>query len=220
MSRPALWSVLIVGLALFGVAGLAAQPQGGYSAAQLYNRANAYARSGKPGLAVLNYERARLLTPDDPDIEANLRRVRETSGLPPVTRSAFERLAELLSPRTFAWVGVLGLLMSGISLLARVGRRRERRKLLAVAVAGALLVAVSAADAVALWPVIHQAVVITPSTPVRVSPVTTEEPLFVLPEAVIVTPRAQHEEFVLVQTKEGRSGWVPLANLARVVPPR
>src|ERR1039458_6525015 len=31
----------------------------GYSAATLYNLANAYARSGKPGFAILNYERAR-----------------------------------------------------------------------------------------------------------------------------------------------------------------
>jgi hypothetical protein len=220
MNRAAPFSILIVCLALFGVASGAAQPQGGYSAAQLYNRANAYARSGKPGLAVLNYERARLLTPDDPDIDANLRRVRETSGLPPVNHRAFERMAALVSPRILAWVGVLGLLMSGISLLARVGRKTHRRKLLAVALAGTLLVAVSAANAVALWPIIHQAVVITPSTPVRVSPVTTEEPLFVLPEASLVTPRAQHEEFVLVQTNAGRSGWVPLANLARIVPQR
>ena len=218
MRRAAALSVLMACLALFGVANGAAQPQGGYSAAQLYNRANAYARSGKPGLAVLNYERARLLAPDDPDIEANLRRVRETSGLPPQTRSAFERMAGFFGPRTLAWAGLLGLLASGISILARVGRKTHRRKLLAVAVAGALLLTVSAAEALALWPIAHQAVVIAPSTPVRVSPVTTEEPLFVLPEASIVTPRAQHEDFVLVRTKEGRSGWVPLANLARIVP--
>ena len=110
--------------------------------------------------------------------------------------------------------------MTGFSLLARVGRKLKRRKLLAVALAGTLLVAVSAANAVALWPIIHQAVVITPSTPVRVSPVTTEEPLFVLPEASIVAARAEHEGFALVQTQTGRSGWVPLANLARIVPQR
>jgi len=33
---------------------------------RLYNLANAYARAGKPGLAVLNYERAKLLEPNDP----------------------------------------------------------------------------------------------------------------------------------------------------------
>src|SRR6202161_2860169 len=47
-----------------------------YSADGLYNLANSYARAGKPGLAVLNYERAALLAPDDPDINANLAYVR------------------------------------------------------------------------------------------------------------------------------------------------
>ena len=35
-----------------------AEPAPGYSAAGLYNLANYYARQGKPGMAVLNYERA------------------------------------------------------------------------------------------------------------------------------------------------------------------
>ena len=58
-------SVLLIALALFGAASHAAQAPSGYSAPALYNRANAYARAGKPGLAVLNYERAKLLEPKD-----------------------------------------------------------------------------------------------------------------------------------------------------------
>ena len=42
-----------------------------YSATELYNSANAYARSGKTALAVLAYERARLLAPTDPDLRWN-----------------------------------------------------------------------------------------------------------------------------------------------------
>ena len=80
------------------------------------------------------------------------------------------------------------------------------------------LIGASIANAVALWPIMHQAVVITAATPVRVSPVTTEEPLFVLPEAAIVAMHGEHEGFILVQTQAGRSGWVPAANLARIVP--
>ena len=55
----------------------AASAPEGYSAPALYNLGNAYARTGKPGLAVLNYERARLLDPSDPDLETNLRHVRD-----------------------------------------------------------------------------------------------------------------------------------------------
>lgn len=87
MMRHAQWGLLIVALSVFGYASRAAPAQpaqapAGYSAATLYNLANAYARAGKPGFAVLNYERAKLLDPNDPDIEANLNHVREASGLP------------------------------------------------------------------------------------------------------------------------------------------
>src|SRR5277367_4340966 len=194
------------------------QPQPGYSAPALYNLANSFARAGKPGLAVLNYERARVLDPKDPDIEANLRHVREASGQPPDSRSRFQRTAEFADPRLLAWVGVLGLSLAGIAAWARVGSKSHRRKLLLATCVGICLLGVSVANGVALWPVIHEAVVIAPSTPVRVSPVTEEEPLFVLPEAAIVAVRAEHDGFILVQTQNKRSGWVPGKNLARIVP--
>jgi len=222
MSRAPWLLCLALALAT-GAASFAAQPEAppaGYSAPALYNLGNAYARAGKSGLAVLNFERARLLDPNDPDLEANLRHVRETAGLPQPSRSAFDRIAGSLNPHLLAWLGVLGLLIAGFSTLARVGRKSHRGKLLAATFLGIALLGVSLANAVALWPVMHQAVVITASTPVRVSPVTTEEPLFVLPEAAIVAMRGEHEGFILVQTQAGRSGWVPAANLARIVPPR
>jgi len=201
-----------------GASSHAASAPEGYSAPALYNLGNAYARTGKPGLAVLNYERARLLDPNDPDLETNLRHVRESAGLPQTPRSNFDRIAGSLDPHLLAWLGVLGLLITGFSALARVGQKTHRGKLLAATLLGIALLGASIANAVALWPIMHQAVVITAATPVRVSPVTTEEPLFVLPEAAIVAMHGEHEGFILVQTQAGRSGWVPAANLARIVP--
>ena len=109
MTRPASCGIVLAALALFGSASHAAEAPAGYSAPALYNLANAYARAGKPGLAVLNYERARLLEPNDSDIDANLRRVREMSGLPPEARNGFERISGLASPLLLPWLGVLEL---------------------------------------------------------------------------------------------------------------
>jgi hypothetical protein len=198
----------------------AAPPTSGYSTAALYNTANAFARAGKPGLAVLNYERARLLEPNDPDIGANLRHVREAAGLPPQTRSRFEHLVGVASPRTFAWLGVLGLLMAGISALARVRSKSHPGKLLTAMLAGLCLLGLSAGNAVALWPVLHEAVVTVHSAQVRVSPVTTEAPLFEVPEATIVKLRAKYDDFVLIQTAAGRTGWTLRVNLVSIVPNR
>src|SRR5580658_10885631 len=94
--------MLIVGLALCGGETPAqpvqpsqhAQPVPRYSADGLYNLANAYARAGKPGLAVLSYERAALLAPNDADIDANLAYVRAGAGVRPEPRNRFARIAE------------------------------------------------------------------------------------------------------------------------------
>jgi hypothetical protein len=219
MTRRAPWGILGLVLILFGSASHAAQAQRGFSAPALYNLANAYARAGKPGLAVLNYERARLLEPSDPDIDANLRQVREASGLPPEPRSKFERIAGFASPQILAWAGVLGLGVAGVSTLARRSYPRHRRKLLAAMLLGGSLLGLSVANGVALWPVMHEAV-ITQAAPVRVSPVPIEEPLFVLPEASIVRMMAEHDGFVLIRTDAGRTGWAQRANLAPIVPKR
>jgi hypothetical protein len=220
MTRRAPRGVLLIMLAMFGSASHAVQTQAGYSAPALYNLANAYARAGKPGLAVLNYERARLLTPNDPDIDANLRHVREAVGLAPDSRNRFERMADIASPRILAWVGVLGLLIAGAGMLARWLYPRHRHKLLAATLLGISLLGVTIANGVALWPIMHEAVVITQSAPVRVSPVPIEEPLLVLPEASIVSMSAEHDGFVLIRTEAGRTGWAPRASLAPIVPKR
>jgi hypothetical protein len=195
-----------------------APAQAGYSAAALYNFANAFAHAGKPGFAVLNYERARLLDPSDPDIDANLSQVLVASGLPPETHTQFERLTAIAGPRTLAWLGVLGLLIAGIGALRLRFYPRHRRKFVLATLLGMVLLGVSIADAVTLWPVMHEAVVITKTAPVRVSPTLIEETLFVLPEATIVSTGAEHDGFVLVRTAAGRTGWAPSTNLAPIVP--
>jgi hypothetical protein len=195
-----------------------AHPDSGFSASALYNLANAYAKSGKPGFAILNYERARLLEPNDPDINANLRHVRETSGVPPPVRTRFERLAAIAGPGILAWAGVMGLLIGGACALAQRRYPRHRGKLIAAAVLGFSLLGFSIASAIVQWPVMREAVVIVHSAPVRVSPVPIGDALFELPEATIVTTSAEHDGFMLVRTAQGRTGWVPVANLAAIVP--
>lgn len=189
----------------------------GYSAATLYNTGNSNARDGKPGLAVLNYERARLLAPNDPDIRANLRFVRESAGLPAVPESWFSRNARIASPNTLSWLGLAGLLITGTSLLAS-RYSNHRLKLRAAAVLGISLMGLAICNAVAVWPTLHEAVIVAQVAPARVSPITIGETLFSLKEAQVVTMHAEHEGFVLIQTGDGRTGWVLRADLAPVVP--
>ena len=188
-----------------------------YSAAALYNLANSYARQGKPALAVLNYERARLLAPRDPDIRANLRYVREASGLPAQSANWFERNARIAAPNTMFWLGLFGLAVAAASLLVSKRHSTHRFKLRVLAAAGLSLAGLSLCDALATWPAVHQAVVMR-TTQARVSPVTQGDPLFSLKQAQIVALGEGSGDFVLVRSREGGKGWVARADLAPVVP--
>jgi|SRR5579862_3119691 len=234
MTRFAAWGPLLAALAFTAgssgaqemqpqsAAQTGQQPQaaGGYSAAALYNLANAYARAGKPGLAVLNYERARLLAPNDRDIDANLQRVRDASGLRPPPAIRLERLTRIASPAAVSWFGLFGLAIAGLCMLAREVARAHRGKLLAAALVGFVLMGLTLGSALAVRPILHEAVVVGHAVPVRVSPTLIEEPIFTLPEAEIVRVRGEHDGFMLIETGAGRTGWAPPANLALIVPRR
>jgi hypothetical protein len=208
---------VLIGL-VFGAHPAAAQPtDSGYSAASLYNLANSYARAGKPGLAVLNYERARLLAPNDPDIQANLRLVRSSSRVPMESRPWFARAALVAGPTGISWIGTIGLTLVGASVLA--GRLYPRRRWMrgVAALIGTAMIALTACNALFMWSQLHTAVVIAAATPARVSPVPMGDPLFVLPEAETVTMTGEHEGFVLIETPAGQLGWVARANIAPVL---
>ena len=190
----------------------------GYSAAALFNQANASAHDGKPGLAVLNYERAQLLAPNDPDIAANLHVVRAKAGLPDASENWLTHSLTCVRPNTMAWLGTFGLALAGLCLLLVRLYPRRRVAFRSLTFAGALFVAAAFGSAVVMWPRVNEAVVIAREAPALTSPVLAAEPLFKLREGETVTVRAEHQDFALVQTMAGRSGWVAGADLARVVP--
>jgi hypothetical protein len=211
-------AMLILGLGLWGGQSLAQPSQPRYSADGLYNLANSYARAGKPGLAVLNYERAALLAPNDADINANLEYVRAGAGVRPEPRNRFARIAGAAGPTLAAWGGVLGIALVGGALLAgRITPRLPWLRFGGISL-GAALIALTLANAMLLWPRMHAAVILINQTPARVSPVPMGDTAFVLPEAETVTVTAEHEDFILVRTRAGLSGWVARANLGAVVP--
>jgi hypothetical protein len=211
--------MLIAGLALWVGQAFAQPSQPPYSADGLYNLANSYARAGKPGLAVLSYERAALLAPEDPDISANLAYVRAAAHVSMKPQNRIKRLAQATSPTSAAWLGVLGIALVGMGLVAR----RVAPRLLWIPGAGILLgvalIAVTASNAMLLWPRMHEAVVLIDQAPARVSPAPMADTAFVLREAESVTMTAEHEDFILIRTGSGLSGWVARANLGAVVPP-
>jgi hypothetical protein len=189
------------------------------SAPALYNLGNSYARSGKSALAVLNYERAWVLAPLDPDIQANLRHVRESTGLPAESGSWLHRHGRLADPDTMYWLGVVGIALAGISLLWRRLGARHRRPLAAAAAIGILLAALALWDSAATASILDESVVMQAS-PASASPIAGAEPLFTVPQADIVSVRDEHGEFALIRDSLQREGWIARSNLMPVIPAR
>lgn len=224
MTKPSRRILAVIALLLSGCAGGAhagAQPaQDGWSSAALYNLANAYARAGKNGLAVLNYERAGLISPGDPDIEANLLLVRRSMGLPAEPKSRLNRAVGSVNPTLASWIGVLGWLLVAAALLT--GRLQAARPVArsTAAILGVALIGFTVANGMTCWPRLHEAIVIAGAAPVRVSPAPMGEALFALKEGEAVRIAGEHEGFVLVRASAGRAGWVWHADLVPVVPNR
>jgi hypothetical protein len=200
-------------------AGVPTSTQPRYSADGLYNLANSYARAGKPGLAVLNYERASLLAPNDADINANLDHVRTAAHVPTEPRNRLARIALVARPNLAAWLGVLGIVLVGAGLLAKRIAARIRWIRGVTILLGVALIALTVSNAVLVWPRMHEAVILVQQTPARVSPVPMGDTAFVLREAETVTMTAEHEDFIFVRTRAGLSGWVARADLGAVIPP-
>jgi len=179
------FGAVILGLAATGGAtwaGTVDRPaiRSAYSAPALYDLGNFYARAERPAMAVLNYERARILAPTDPDIQKNLSHVRESVGLPALQTGWLSQHGRLANPNTLYWIGVLGLAITGLTLVLRRARSKHRTLLAGGALVGGILMAVSLGDAIATASTLHEYVVMA-ATPARTSPTSAVEPLFTVP---------------------------------------
>jgi hypothetical protein len=196
-----------------------AQANDRYSAAALYNLGNAYARSNNAALAVLSYERARVLAPTDPDIRANLRHVRETAGLPVQSENWMNQWGRFANPDTMYWLGLFGIGLAGTSFLRRRPDSQHRTALAATGILGLLLTTLSLWDCAATAPTLSESVVMQTAA-ATASPVSGTDPLFTLPAAAVVHVHDEHQGFVLIRDSQGREGWVARSKLTAVIPGR
>jgi len=106
----------------------------GPSAKLYYNLGNAYYRAGKPGNAILSYERALRLDPTDEDIRYNLDFVNSRIIDRPGERGTFlgnllDTLALSALSNTWAWLGFACFVLTVAALLAYLfGRGVRLRK--------------------------------------------------------------------------------------------
>ena len=189
----------------------------GFSVPVLFNLANAQFRDGQIGPAILNYERARWLAPNDPDIAANLDFARRKAGLPAEARSRMQPVFGMFSLNTWSVLGSIAIMMMAVvPLLKRVLPAQRFAFNAAATACVALLIAL--AGVASHWAQLDRVVITARETAARVSPVTVVPPLFTLHAGETVMLKKLHGAFALIETGEGHEGWISRDAMTSVVP--
>lgn len=192
----------------------------GVSASLLYNLANSYAAAGEVGQAVLNYERARHLAPGNADIRGNLEQVRKDAGLYRDEQALHRRLAGLLGADQ--WLLIAGcsfLFFSCSALLASLGGGKGGKGgksyhwLMIVALILCLLTLPLAFLRYQDWKV---GVVLAEDTHLLISPFADATLAGDIKAGRLIRPEKEHGDYVLVETENGKTGWLAQESFALV----
>jgi len=195
--------------------------QGRAGADVYYNLGNAYFRLGRLGLALVNYERARILAPRDPDVDYNLRhakgmrvdeaeKIREfpaAGWLAKVTgrevfiafaavNALFFLILALRSFRDWEWTWYAAI---GLAILWAVG-----------AFAGGLKGHQAATD--------HRAVVVEDQIEVRAGPHEEDTLLFLLHTGTVVDQERMEDGWRLVRFSQDKRGWTQAPGVEPIRP--
>jgi len=201
----------------------AALAGGQESAALYYNLGNAYMKLGKPGAAILNYERARRLAPADADVLTNLSFALEQQKIAaeePVWRRLALPLAERASSATLGAVSVALYAALLLALAVRLLWPELRSPAVRVAVGLAALLLFAGANLgyrVARYDLAEDAVVTqTGETPVRFEPSADGTTHFKVTEGTLLHVLESRDGWLQVAREDGRRGWIEAAACERL----
>ncbi|MDR1415810.1 MAG: tetratricopeptide repeat protein [Prevotellaceae bacterium] len=203
------------------------EESGAVNAALFYNAGNSFYKQGETAKAILYYERALRLAPDDEDIRYNL----ELSNLQIVDKiEPIEQFFVVTWIQSFCgifgvdtWGAIGAALFTATLMLALVvvfGRTSMRKKV-SFAFAVACLCLSLVATYVAVREKRHlsshtEAVVYAPVTSVKASPDAGGVDLFVLHEGTKVAVLEAIGSWKKVKTADGNQGWLPANTIENI----
>jgi len=186
------------------------------SAPLLYNLGNSYYRLRDYPKAILSYERALLLDPNNPDVRKNLDLTREAASLeapppPPLASIGFR-----FSWGFWVWFTVLGLWgLVAVLVLSRPlfwsGIWRNTALLLCTLVLGISLI-----GQVPWFLTRNDAIVLTRECPLRLAPTATSPLETRLQAGVTIEAGGVHGEYTRVRTEDDLTGWVLTNSMQRI----
>ena len=203
----------------------------GYSAPLCFDLANAEARAGHTGAAILNYERARYLAPADRDIDHNLQLARKQAGLEPNSYRWWQ--IALLSINWLVWLGIMAVCLlliflavigaayaPALATASKIPLRLLKNIFRAILFAGipvCLLLGYVELSTVGFNTRIEGVIVAPKEATLRLSPFDSADSIGTIPEGELVTVEDRHNDYLRIEARDHHFGWVQEKNLEPVI---
>jgi tetratricopeptide (TPR) repeat protein len=200
----------------------------GFESAELYfNLGNACYKNGEPTKAVLYLERAKLLAPNDEDIQFNIDLVNQfvVDKIEPLPRPFFvkwgQSILNLFTSNGWAWISIITFILAltgvGLYIFSRNINYRKMAFSLAIAFfAIALLSFVFAGNQKSKITRHNYGVIFTPTVTVKSSPDNSGTNLFVIHEGLKVQIKEELGSWYNIRLADGNSGWVLKSALEKI----
>lgn len=203
------------------------EESGKVSSALFYNAGNTFYKQGEIAKAILYYERALRLAPDDEDIRYNLElaNLQIVDKIEPIPQffvvTWIQSFCKLFDVDTWGIVGIslfaATLMLALVVLFGRTPRRKKISFALAVACLSMSVVATCVAMREKRYLASHtEAIVYAPVTSVKASPDAGGVDLFVLHEGTKVERLETIGSWEKVKTADGNQGWLPAAAIENI----
>ncbi|HAM97663.1 MAG TPA: hypothetical protein DCQ26_03550 [Marinilabiliales bacterium] len=192
----------------------------GYEASELYyNLGNAYFKSNKIALAIVNYERAKKLAPNDEDIDFNLNMantfiVDKIEVIPEFFLNSWRsNFGKTLSTNQWSLLSI-SLFVSALVLLLVYflsGKAVLRKISFWMGILFLIISLVSFTNArKQKWLITHEpeAIIITPSVVVKSAPSETGTELFLIHEGLKVKTTEKSGDWHQIRLSNGNKGWI------------
>jgi hypothetical protein len=170
------------------------------------------------GRAILNLERARLLSPESDSINQSLAQARAAANLPTSEPAVAGTAAQLSQSDQLGDLALLGLAVAGVALLAFVRKVAGRRAFLVIAILGSMVASAAVVAAIRTGgPPPNLAVVVSAEPVARIAPSAGAAPSFSPREGSMVFIERRKGPFVMI-SDGGRRGWAPRSSVEAVLP--
>jgi tetratricopeptide (TPR) repeat protein len=203
----------------------------GYSAPLCFDLANAEAKAGHTGAALLNYERARYLAPTDADIDHNLQLARKQAGLEPNSYRWWQ--IALLSINWMVWLGIMAATLLLIFLAvtgtayapalassSKIPLRLLKNIFRGILFAGiplCLLMGYVELSTVGFNDRIEGVIVASKEATLRLSPFDSADSTGTIPEGELVTVEDRHNDYLRIEARDNHFGWIQEKDLEPVI---